>query len=182
MRDASAPEIPVIEGCMETLGRCLRVAESLDDAAYTAKAGRHDSIGAHMRHCLDYFSCFFNGITDGSVDYDARERNEDLASRRELAIEELNRLMRILVDLGSDDLSREVEPRESVSSRHPGAALKSTVERELVYLSQHTIHHLAIMTMLAELNGHEIDEAIGTAYSTRIFRESQASAFGPKGE
>ena len=33
-------------------------------------------VGSHIRHCLDFYVCFLNGMKTRRIDYDSRERDE----------------------------------------------------------------------------------------------------------
>ena len=56
----------------------------MEPCIYTlSHASCYDStIGGHVRHNLDHFLCLEQGLKSGSVDYDARERDEFLETDR----------------------------------------------------------------------------------------------------
>ena len=62
----------------------VSLLNQLDDELYmrvlpeVTQAG----IGAHLRHCLDFYSAFLRGIGQGKVNYDLRERNELIETSR----------------------------------------------------------------------------------------------------
>ena len=65
---------PSIRGCVVALDRCLELLGEIDDATFIAPSSDHGTIGAHLRHCIEYFRCFCKEQTTGLVEYDARER------------------------------------------------------------------------------------------------------------
>ena len=78
----------LLEGVRETLTAGLALLESVDDQRYAARPLilETDSAGNHMRHCLEFFECFFAGLGDGSVDYAARKRDSAIARNRLLPV------------------------------------------------------------------------------------------------
>jgi len=52
--------------------------------------------------------------------------------------------------------------------------VSTSVERELVFLASHTIHHMAIIGMLAEQAGMEVSSDFGVHPSTLRYLEKQA--------
>ena len=53
----------------------------------------------------------------------------------------------------------------------------SSVERELQFLSSHTVHHYALIAVILRLNGVQPEEGFGVAPSTqRYWKESRACA------
>jgi hypothetical protein len=63
---------------------------------------------------------------------------------------------------------------QSAAPGRPPASSPSRLERELVFLSGHTIHHIAIMVIAARAAGVEIPLHLAVAYSTQAHRESYA--------
>ena len=69
----------------QVLGQAIDLVESLDDASFRAPAREAglSSVGEHLRHALDMYCVFLDGLADGRVDYELRER--DPAVEREPA-------------------------------------------------------------------------------------------------
>jgi hypothetical protein len=61
---------------------------------------------------------------------------------------------------------------ETVHHRGFLVRVASTAERELMGLVSHSIHHLAIIPLLAEALGHSVDQNFGKAPSTFVFKNS----------
>jgi hypothetical protein len=171
--NAMPPERPpdAIEGCVEACRRCDAVVESVisqDRDAYTA-------VGPHLRHCLDHFRLLLDGWSTGAVDYDARERDVRAERDPALAREILRRITEGLVTIRSQDLGREIRVTQSAAPGRPPLASHSRLERELVFLSSHTIHHIAIMVLAARAAGVTIPADLAVAYSTESHRASLAT-------
>lgn len=142
----------------------------LDDELYSsALAGISKSgIGAHLRHCLDFYGCFLRGINSGRIDYDWRERNELIEKNRQAAISKINET--------SDELSRmPIGDRELLvklegeQSQNASAWSRSSINRELQFLLSHSVHHYALIAVLLRLQGVEPSADFGVAPSTLKF-------------
>ncbi|MBD0259917.1 MAG: hypothetical protein ICV83_29710, partial [Cytophagales bacterium] len=60
------------------------------------------TIGRHVRHLVEFYQCLFAGLVTGTVDYDARTRNQVLEEERALAVAALEHLMGRLGEIGPD--------------------------------------------------------------------------------
>jgi uncharacterized damage-inducible protein DinB len=126
------------------------------------------SVGQHVRHILEFFQCLDNGIPGGLVDYAGRPRNLQYESDPLLAAEAL--------DAFADRL-RDLQPETPVSVRAEFGSLErpdyaSTVGRELAFVYDHAIHHLAIIRI--GLHGHfrhiQVPQHLGVSPATVKFR------------
>src|SRR6266571_5036182 len=50
-------------------------------------------IGAHFRHCIDFYNGFLSSVSSGRINYDLRARNELVESDPELAALELQAII-----------------------------------------------------------------------------------------
>src|ERR1051326_5449975 len=69
------------------LRQALRLLERLDDTVYAATApgfAPHRA-GAHLRHVLEFYQCFLDGLESSHIDYDARQRDESVEHSRSAA-------------------------------------------------------------------------------------------------
>ncbi|MFM7153963.1 MAG: DinB family protein [Bacteroidota bacterium] len=99
------------------------------------------SIGQHFRHILEFFQCLQQGISDGQVDYAARKRNLLYEDNPALAAEAFSAFLE-QIEAYSDTLPLSV-CAEFGSEVRP--VYSSTVGRELLFIYDHAIHHLAII-------------------------------------
>jgi hypothetical protein len=158
---------PAIDGCMVACARTLDVIDQ-----YERAGGIYSVIGPHLRHCLDHLVCFLRGLRSGVIEYDARDRDRrvetDADYYREVARHAMDQLAAISPAVLPDAI-------KVCQISAPGASLvtvDSTVERELLFLSGHTIHHLAIVTQLAKEQGIAIPTELSLAFSTAAHREA----------
>lgn len=127
-----------------------------------------NSIGQHFRHILEFFQCLDKGAPDGLVDYAGRPRNLQFESDPRLAAAAFDAFADRLLELQPD---APVSVRaEFGSAERPDYA--STVGRELAFVYDHAIHHLAIIRI--GLNGHfrhiKSSKDLGVSPATVKFR------------
>lgn len=155
-------------GCLEACQRCLAVideVESIEPSAYPA-------VGPHLRHCVDHFRLLLAGAASGEVEYDARAREERLERDPGAMRHALRAIGDTLADLSEDDLGRALKVTQSAAPGRAPAAFPSRLDRELVFLSSHTIHHIAIMVLAARAVGVEIPASYAVAFSTEAHRDA----------
>lgn len=99
------------------------------------------TLGQHFRHILEFFICLERGAPSGTVDYASRERNllyEDAPGVAAAALESF------AIALERMQPSSEVEVRAEFGGiERP--CYPSTVGRELAFVYDHAIHHLAMI-------------------------------------
>ncbi len=135
------------------------------------------SIGAHLRHVLDHYRLFLEGLPSGVVDYDARERDTLVEHDLRAAGALIQRLIAGLRALPAEALARPVQVRQQgryEAGRFDGCA--SHVERELLFLQSHAVHHFAMIAMLGRAQGLAIPREFGMAPSTVAWLAAQKSS------
>ncbi|MCG3198431.1 MAG: hypothetical protein GHCLOJNM_02931 [bacterium] len=175
MAIAAAAIHPAVEGCILAIRRCLELVDLVGPDGYMASVPGQGSVGAHLRHCLDHFACLFRGLECGAVDYDQRERDPLLEQDPERFREVAEHLLGRLLAMDEFEVELPVAVRMSASLGREPVTVASSVERELGFLSGHTIHHLTIMILIARVNGFQAPTDLGVAYSTAAYRAEQAA-------
>ena len=156
------------QGCQFCLAQCEQLLEILDREAYVC-ASEVSSIGAHVRHIVERFQSFLNGLGERVIDYDCRKRDRTLENNLQSARFALTTIARRISELRLAEIAgQELAIRESVHPQLAPVEASSTVERELVSLISHSIHHLAIIAMLARPLGYTLGSDFGKAPSTII--------------
>lgn len=131
------------------------------------------SVGGHMRHILEHYQSFLRGLTDGEIDYERRARDPLVENDADYA--------RDLLEAVADELA-DLAPTLANHSLHlcaetaPGIATATTVLRELEFLLSHTIHHYALVAVMARLQGCEPPAEFGVAPSTLRFQQRAAAS------
>lgn len=163
----------LVNGCNNCIQQCVQILEILSQENYVDNSKGSASIGAHIRHIIDRFQCFFAGLPEASIDYDARKRDKEIESNLEAAQFALATVSRRITQLGStSDRQALIAVRETVLPSSPAVTISSTCERELMGLITHSIHHLAIIVLMAKAFDYEVDEDFGKAPSTIAFERS----------
>jgi hypothetical protein len=178
MTSLEAPRPTSLVGCLEVCRRCESLVDHLDRLGTDAAAAAYLTIGPHLRHCMDHFSALVRGLPRGVVDYDARDRDETI-ERDPGRFLELSREVRGgLESLADHDIDRSLEVRQQAARDPDERPMSSNLERELVFLSSHTIHHLAMMVALLASDGIDTPEGIDVAFSTATYRTNLAARDG----
>jgi len=166
----SEPVPDVVAGCLEACRRCEEVVAAVlehDPAAFPV-------VGPHLRHCVDHFRLLLDGWRSGSVDYDARPRELVLERDPRAVREALEAIAGSLATICGDDLPSRLAVTQSAAPGRPPLSSRSCLDRELAFLSGHTIHHIAIMVLAARAAGVDVPFRLAVAFSTEAHRESLA--------
>jgi uncharacterized damage-inducible protein DinB len=163
--------------------RCLRqgiaLVERLDEAYFTYRSELcpGGTVGAHFRHCLDFYDSFLEGLGSGRIDYDDRKRDAASESAPARAVERFRDVLRSLEAVPERDRGRPLLVRGDGSREGDGGRCGSTVGRELQFLLSHTIHHFALIGFMLRAKGLEVDASFGVAPSTlRYWGKTSAPA------
>lgn len=143
-----------------------------DQYQRSSGAHGHHTIGKHVRHVIDHYDAFLRAMDEPDdrfchqVSYEQRDRLEALETQPAMASGRLGALCRSLSRLGADHH----EPGVSFSFNYCTDAgistMNSSIGRELAFLSSHTIHHMAIIGLLAEQQGIQPTTDFGVHPST----------------
>lgn len=133
------------------------------------------SIGQHMRHIVEFYTCLLSQQQGQIINYDLRARNqliEEYPKSCALAIDE------ILAQLDEFASDFEAKPlRFENCNFDPDMGINqiaTSFSRELAYCLDHCIHHqyfIKIGLVSLEL-GHYLHEEFGIAPSTLMYRKS----------
>jgi hypothetical protein len=154
------------------LGQLIDVLERLPTEVYQTRLGtlHNHSVGQHARHIIEFYQCLLADVGRPSVCYDARLRDARIESDGGYALAcaqaQVARLGRPMVDR-----------HLWVESHSHTEAIGSSLARELTYLIEHTIHHLAIIKIGLNHNFPEINlpDNLGVAPSTLDYRAKLAA-------
>ncbi|MEM9824603.1 MAG: hypothetical protein AAF985_26180, partial [Bacteroidota bacterium] len=154
------------DGTLQMNGKILRLLYQIDDKTYQTALPvfSGSSLGSHFRHILNFYDCLLNGIKEGIVDYSCRERSVKIETKTLEAQKAFIRINETIVDL-DDDMPITVR---ADFSGHRRPLVTSSVGRELMFVFDHAIHHLAIIKMgiISHFPEIELDEELGLAPST----------------
>lgn len=134
------------------------------------------SVGGHVRHCLDHVEAVLLGVECGTVDYDRRRRGTDVETSRDAAREVLRRQMKQLLAIPANSENRPLRLSAIVSSALPPLEADTSVGRELVFVLSHTVHHNALIGVIARALNVPVPERFGYAPSTLAHLERSQCA------
>jgi len=160
----------LIDASVRWLRQALAIIEKVDDGTYRSSPAGFSPhrMGGHLRHVIEFYDCFLNGLDSFHIDYDARVRDLEIETSRAAAVSKINDLINRLhrtPELRGDGCVW-VRLEDAEGQRVPEPFLLSTVGRELQVLSSHTIHHFALIGLTLKLHGVEVPEEFGMAPST----------------
>lgn len=122
------------------------------------------SLGEHVRHSLGFYECLLE-VADGQViDYDARKRDPLVETQVSQALTCTGNIQ---------DQWHRLNVNKVVYLKH-AHGLESTLSRELLNVSEHTLHHMALISVaLIELGlNHVVNDNFGIAPSTLANRQA----------
>ncbi|MBC7935170.1 MAG: DinB family protein [Rhizobacter sp.] len=157
---------------LQSLSRLLL---NLTDEQFTKKVAHlgNSSIGGHTRHVIELLQCAIDGYSTGEVDYVNRKRNLLLETDRMFALSVLQQ-QDGFIKVPDRKLNLVVEQIEGAVEL---TKVTTTYYREVVYNTEHTIHHLALIKVaIIDMKLDIVDNNFGMAYSTIKYQASVAQA------
>jgi hypothetical protein len=172
--DATGPVLPLLE----LLDDMRAMIEQLDDDSYAAPAPGRSSggIGGHVRHCLDHVRAFITATRSGLCAYDRRARGTGVETCRAVAQRLIDELSQHLADLSASNLESPLYVETQIDATGSTLVTLSSIGRELVFVTSHTIHHNAIVAKLLETRGVHMGARFGLAPATPTPVEMTACA------
>ncbi|MFA9391326.1 MAG: hypothetical protein ACERKD_16075 [Prolixibacteraceae bacterium] len=162
----------MIETAKTNLYQLKSLLEKLSFEEYTAqpKVLSGATIGDHFRHILEFYLLLVYGSSKGTICYDHRQRDQQVALDTSFAIKTIQHISTGLKTL---DLNQTV----SMEADYSGEGIQenkliTSLGRELAYCIEHSIHHQAIIKagLIAIERNHLVDDQFGLAYSTIRYR------------
>lgn len=165
----------ILADCVTVLRQGIHLLERIDDELFVATTpfSPRGSIGAHIRHILDFYQLFLSGCEKHRVDYNHRNRDPRVERYRFYALGKIEQTIEQLERISLIDASHHL----LVSMENSSFWCRSSVLRELDFLLSHTIHHYSLIAMIVRM--HEIDpgQDFGVAPSTlEYWRQELACA------
>jgi uncharacterized damage-inducible protein DinB len=143
-----------------------QLLEQIPQQDYGAPLAEFDgsSLGQHFRHILEFFQCLENGLNSGVIDYAARERNLLYEAHPAVAAQAFADFIVKLEQFESDPVL--MVKAEFGSCDRP--VYQSTLGRELLFVYDHAVHHLAIIKIGIRCSFPQwiIDRDLGVSPST----------------
>lgn len=164
----------LIQANADALAQVIELLEGISDKFYQQeKQGAISGPGAHIRHIIDHYRALQNGLHSQRLDYNFRRRKCAAETDRAVAIEELSSLIEWLGEefsavfkrIGVEDQPVNITTEVCFQSSTT-MTIESTISRELCYLLNHTVHHIAYVSLLSNQAGFSVSDTIGVAPAT----------------
>ncbi|WP_257283592.1 DinB family protein [Endozoicomonas sp. SESOKO1] len=163
----------------QLLSELIQVIKRLSSNNYQKPAttdGRQ-TIGAHVRHIIEFYQCFLSGLDSRSINYDNRNRDPECERNVSSAVDALLIIKERLVKL-TKNTSNEINLTLNACTDTNGSVstAETSVVRELLFLQCHTTHHMAIINLLLQQPGLLPPKNFGVATSTLIYQKQQEAS------
>ena len=143
----------------------LRQARGLTDDL-NAQVYLSTRTGSHLRHILEFYGCFLEGLAGSHIDYDARRRQLSIETDQSAARAMILHLIEALESRVEFHCDNALWVRIEDAQELQDPFVLSSLGRELQTLRSHTVHHFAIIALTLKAAGIEMDADFGVAPST----------------
>ena len=129
------------------------------------------TIGMHIRHIIEFFDCFLTGVEQGHICYDNRKRDLQLETDKQHIFDSIKTIIQKLDTIENKKVNLSTNYfMEGITKTIP-----TNVTRELVYNIEHSVHHMAIISIAIKHNFPHIElpEFFGIAQSTVAHQNAQ---------
>ena len=162
----------ILHGLDAILSDYEQLLSQLPLEAYCAARVGQSSIGAHVRHVLEFMQVLANHCDGGVIDYESRERNSIYETDPKAVAYVLPQLQetlaRALVKYGAH---HPLLLRETAVVGGDKLTITTSLGREVLFMLQHGTHHLAIITLQAAAMHITLDGQCGVAVATQTYRQ-----------
>jgi len=154
----------LLEYHITLLKQATKLIDTLTDEEFTVPEPKayNSSIGAHLRHCLEHYQCLIDGWQQNRIDYASRKRDVTIETNRKTARNVVGSMIAFFAEVADSNLEERVEVLEEEDNKLTNSSLR----RELQFLLSHTVHHYAMIGMMAEIRGIQTPDKFGIAPST----------------
>ena len=162
--------------CKTILNQLIDLVKQLSDEDFTKPSVTlsHSTIGQHLRHTIEFFSCLQQGYASGVVNYDKRTHDRLIETDRYLA---LNALYKFQEFISSNQLDQPLQLEVGYQPETEETIVITTnYWRELTYNIEHAVHHMAIIKIgVREAAPYvSLPTDFGVAVSTLRFKNQEA--------
>jgi hypothetical protein len=174
-RQAPTEKLSVLAN-IEVVDQSIELLSQLTEQQYLYRALPYleSSIGEHTRHNIDLYIAIMEPKDNGLIDYDVRHRGSVVESDRQQAIAKFTQIKQWLLALTEQQIVSTTLIKTEVSIKDTCCAtLRSSMERELVFVASHTTHHLALMKVAAICCDAQVDKNLGYAPATTTYQRER---------
>ena len=162
---SSTPHWWALWRSLDEIGALLMTVPS---GVYTARveSGVSGSVGEHVRHCLDHVSALLAADPSTTLSYDRRRRGTAIEQDCAAAQQQILHLKAALGPWTRRSLDEPVRVSSLIDPSGTSIAGWSTFGRELAFVLNHTVHHMATMAAVLALHDVNVPPGFGYAPST----------------
>jgi uncharacterized damage-inducible protein DinB len=165
-----------LQGVQQITQQMIQILQKIDQGAYQQAIDIFDgsTVGKHFRHILDFYFCLIKGFNQGKIDYSDRSRNPRIEVEPQTAADHFSNALNQLHEL-TLDMPIIVMSDFSTSNEVERVSYTSTIGREMAFIHDHAVHHLAIIKMgIKRINPNfKLGAHFGVAPSTIKFVQGQ---------
>jgi hypothetical protein len=166
-----------LEAQLETVQQAKVFLQELTAENYQVIIKPHfaSSAGTHMRHILDHYLALKDGSMHGVVNYNKRNRYSNVETCPQTALLQWQEIEQWLTQASQLDADMPLLVLSETSlDKTQNSQTKSTLARELVFVSSHAIHHFSLLAVINSLLGSKEEANFGIAPSTASYIRQQA--------
>lgn len=161
------------DACKDILTQLGYVVKNINDENFNQPIPllSNSTIGQHIRHTLEFFTCLMDNVDNGEINYDQREHDKFIESDRAIASQVIENITDFLDTISSD---QPLTLKANYSLNNDDLLeVKTNLYRELAYNIEHAIHHMAIIKIgVKELDTDlTLPPHFGVALSTIKYQE-----------
>jgi len=155
----------------QALNQLATLLEHISPAGYQRLQAPHatQSVGKHVRHILEHYRTLLDHLNASAcLDYEGRKRDTQLETCPQTALQRLHAINNALfkvAQLPANTALMLAYPLDA-NETHTTAALPSSLGRELAFLTSHSIHHMALISLLCAEQDIALPEHFGVHPST----------------
>ena len=160
---------------LEIIEQAKWILSRLSNKQYThiAKPLFDNSAGAHIRHIIDHYLALMHK-QDNLVDYNIRHRFSDVERSVSSAVQQLEEISSWLNNIEESTLNIPLKVLSDISvAKQQGFVTRSTFGRELVFVSQHAVHHFFTLKLILKVQGIDLGAEVGLAPATASFHTTE---------
>ena len=173
--DGESQSSLLLDSSKYVLAQISSLIEELGDDQYAQSSdGVKPSIGKHVRDVVEFYQSLFSHLArevEETLCYDDRQREQSIEVSRACALASLLDISTKLDSMPKNDIDLTLASRVHPEKRMIHTS--SSVYREMVYLLDHTVHHMALIKYLAEFVGVNLPHEFGVAPSTLVFEAQE---------
>lgn len=161
--------LKLVDCCVSLCNQCINFLETVLPENFISGHDKKDSVGSHMRRIVDRINCVFKGIESGNINYDERDRDNEIEKNPYFCKDAFLNVIKNLNILSSIDTNGAITVSESINVNFLPIRVITSLDRELLELLNHTTHHMAVVRRIMNSLGEDIGDNFGRTPSSIIY-------------